>query len=64
MDDHRCALPEGRQPLELVRFECPVCKTAWEREPKEPMNPAPVYDFATNEHVTPARWVRLEGVSP
>lgn len=64
MSEHRCPLPEGRQPLTISPWTCPECGQVWEASPPiDPENPpiADTVDFLTGDRITTATWVRKGG---
>jgi hypothetical protein len=56
--EHDCTTPKGRQPAELVEWTCPACGQVWDRHLTSPTDPAPMFHFEKNDHVTPAVWLR------
>jgi hypothetical protein len=58
--EHDCATPGGRQPAAMVEWTCPECGQVWDRHLTAPTDPAPMFNFETNDHITHAVWVRRE----
>ena len=58
--EHDCETPSGRQPSEFVEWTCPECGQVWDRHLTTPTDAEPIFYFETNDHVTPAIWVRRE----
>jgi hypothetical protein len=58
MGRHECRPPEGRQPFDISPWICPECGDVWVADPPGPIDPAPSFDFATQQGITPAVWVR------
>jgi hypothetical protein len=60
MEHHDCRPPGGRRPIDgPMGWICPECGDRWEGRPLGPTDPAPSYDFETQEGITPAEWVRV-----
>jgi hypothetical protein len=59
MELHDCKTPEGRQPLDISPWTCPVCGDVWVADPSAGTGPPPSYDFANGEGVQPSKWRRI-----